>query len=264
MNRSVLIAIVIMALTLAGCAGKKTPTFHAHYYPECYDPIDRLCKDQSKSSEVKGAAAGALLGAIGGAIIGGLATGKVQGALVGGAAGALAGGAIGYYKAHLDKIKDRDQRLAEYQKLLGESSRSWDIERASVEKAYSCYREQIRLLKKQVVNKSISREEFLARMNEIQSGLNNINEYWADAQTRMDARIADGESFLKRQELEDQKLAQQKRLQAQRQLQAQRKRTADQRAKKNSDVANLNSLKNSTTTEFQDLKKYLGVSKTLA
>ncbi|MBQ7606697.1 MAG: hypothetical protein IJU76_01770 [Desulfovibrionaceae bacterium] len=265
MNRSALSCALVLALCLSACAPRqKAPAFHAYYYPECYDPIERLCKDQSYAQEAKGAATGALIGAAGGALLGGILRGDLKGALVGGAIGAAAGGAVGFFKARLDKIQDREQRLNEYQRILGENSRNWDLERSSVERAYMCYREQIRHLKRLVVNKQISKQEFMARMNEIQAGLNNINTYWADAQTRMDARIADGEAFLAQQEEQDRKLAAQKRQIAQRQIQQQRQRTSSQRSKKNREVSAVNNLKNSTSTELDELMRYAQTSKEFA
>lgn len=246
-----IVALIIMALALGGCGVKsKVPQFHPQYYPACYDPIEKLCRDQDHSGEIKSAAVGGLFGAIGGAIVGGLSTGKVEGALVGAGVGAAAGATIGFFKARLEKIQDREQRLVEYQKILGENSASWDLERASVEKAYQCYGEQIRLLKQQARKKLISKEEFLARMNEIKAGLDNINTYWANAQTRMDSRIADGEAFLTQQEAEDNKLAAAQRQKAQRQLQAQRKNTQAQRSKKQKDVAQINSVRDDVNKQY--------------
>ncbi|MBQ9406669.1 MAG: glycine zipper 2TM domain-containing protein [Desulfovibrio sp.] len=257
--------LLVLTFALVGCGAKAhAPQFHAQYYPQCYDPIDKLCKDQEHGSEVKSAAVGGLLGAIGGAVIGGLTSRDVRGALIGAAAGGVAGATIGFFKARLEKIQDRDQRLAEYQKILGENSESWDLERASVEKAYLCYGEQIRHLKMLAKKKQISREEFLARMHEIKAGIENINTYWANAQTRMDSRLADGEAFLTRQEAEDKKLAAARRHAAHRQVQAQRQNTQRQRDKKNSDVAKLNSLRDSVTQELQDTDMYFKTSKEFA
>ena len=90
-------------------------------------------------------------------------------------------------------------------------------------------------------------------MDEIKAGLNNINTYWANAQTRMDSNIADGEAFLAQQEAEDQKIAAAQRKQAQLQLQAQRRNTANQRAKKNKDVAVMNDLRDSTNAALKEV-----------
>lgn len=191
-----------IALPLGGCASKTTPTFTAKYYPECYDPIDKLCKDQSNKEEVKGAVAGGIIGALGGAIVGGLTTGKVEGALVGAGVGAAAGAVTGFFAARLNKIKDQEQRLAEYQNMLGEQAKGWDLEAASVENAYQCYSQQIDLLQAGYKSKQISREAFQERMAEIKAGIEHINTYWADAQHRMDSTLADSNSWLSQQEAE--------------------------------------------------------------
>lgn len=188
---------VMLAFSLAGCGAKQTaPEFNPQYYPACYDPIAKLCKDQDNSSEIKGAATGAAIGALGGALAGGLSSGSWKGAAVGAAAGAVAGGMTGFFTARLAKISDRNERLEAYLKDLDAASKNWDLEAASVEKAYKCYREQIALLKKNYQEKKISREDFSARMDEIKAGLENIDKYWADAQHRIDASIADSANFL--------------------------------------------------------------------
>lgn len=239
--------LAFFAFSLVGCATQNaTPSFNARYYPQCYDPIAKLCKDQDNSQEVSGATTGALLGALGGAIIGGLASKDVKGAAIGAAAGAVAGGLTGYFATRLSKIRDRDQRLAEYQKILGENSRNWDLERASVEKAYKCYGEQIDLLIKAARDKKISKADFLARMNDIKSGIEYINTYWADSQHRMDTRLADGESFLQQQEAEDRKLAQAQRVQAQKSMKATRVAQQKQKSKKVADASRTNAVKKHT------------------
>ncbi len=208
MNRHKSVAWIICAIlvfSLFGCGAKQNaPEFQAQYYPECYDPIAKLCKDQDNSKELKSAAAGAALGALGGAIVGGVASGDWKGAAVGAVAGAAVGGLTGFFTSRLSKINDRKARLAEYQKLLGEASKGWDLERASVEKAYDCYKRQVLALQKAVKEKKIKKEEFLARMSEIKAGIENINTYWADAEARIDENLADGEKFIAQQEKEDQ------------------------------------------------------------
>ncbi|WP_294557893.1 lipoprotein [uncultured Mailhella sp.] len=244
---------VMLVFSLTGCGTKQAvPVFQANYYPECYDPIARLCKDQDNSQEIKGAATGAVVGALGGALIGGLTSKDWKGAAIGATAGALAGGVTGFFSARLMKINDRNERLKEYQNILGESSRGWDLERASVEKAYKCYRDQITVLTRAAKAKKISKEEFLARMKEIQGGIENINTYWADSQTRMDERLADGEAFLKQQEQEDLQLAKAKQRQAQKDLQKVRNATTRQKNKMVSDTARVNKAKAQTEKDLQD------------
>lgn len=260
---------VMFVFSLAGCASKQAvPPFEARYYPQCYDPIEKLCKDQDNSQEIKEGIGGAVIGALGGAVIGAIATGDWKGAAVGAAAGAAAGGVTGFFHARLSKIEDRKERLAEYQKMLGENSQGWDLERASVEKSYQCYREQIALLQKAVKAKKISKEEFLARANEIKEGIEHINTYWADSQTRMDERLADGEAFLKHEEEENMKLAKAQQRQAQKDTQKLRKATASQKSKVQKEYALTNALKEKTETDFADAlaqaREYLGVTEELA
>ena len=53
---------VALTFSLVGCGPKQTaPVFQAQYYPECYDPIAKLCKDQDNTQEVKGAALATVL-----------------------------------------------------------------------------------------------------------------------------------------------------------------------------------------------------------
>lgn len=244
-----------LALVLGGCATKTVPTFTAKYYPECYDPIDKLCKDQSNQSEAKGAVAGGLLGALGGAIVGGLATGKVEGALVGAGVGAAAGAVTGFFAARLNKIKDQEKRLAEYQNILGEKSKGWDLERASVEKAYKCYGEQIDLLTKAMRNKKISREEFKARMQEIKDGIEHINTYWADAQTRMDESLADGDKWLLQEDAAAAKAAQAK--QAAQRVSRQKKNTAQLKQTTTAQNGKVNEVKSATEGKLVAALQYL-------
>lgn len=197
MKKIALLAAVTLAVGITGCTTSKVPTIDAKYYPECYDPIDKLCKDQDNSSEVKSAVGGAVIGALGGALVGALSSeDKGKGALIGAVAGAVVGGAAGFFKARLEKIADREKRLEEYKVALGEVAASMDLETASVEKALDCYIKQIALLKKGYKSKSVSEEEFLARMDEIKAGINNINTYWSDASKRIDEQLADGQQFI--------------------------------------------------------------------
>ena len=248
---------VALVMGTFGCAGKQAPTFNAKYYPECYDPIDKLCKDQSNQQEVKGAVTGGLIGALGGALVGGLTTGKVEGALIGAAAGAATGALTGFFAARLSKIKEQDKRLAEYQTMLGERSQGWDLERASVERAYDCYGKQIKLLKQQVQSKRITREEFLARMTEIKEGVNNINTYWADAQHRMDETLADGDKWLAEEDAAAAKANQQRQMAAR--LNRQKQNTARLRSNTIANNNKTNQMQNNTMTALNDLQKYADV-----
>lgn len=215
MKRKVLLlSAMTLAMGMFGCSTSNVPQIEAKYYPQCYDPIAKLCKDQDNSAEVKSAVVGGLIGAASGALIGGLTSKDKKGALIGAAAGAVAGAAAGFFKARLEKIQDREQRLAEYQTILGEVSAHWDLEKASVETALNCYDEQVNILQNLIKEKKISKEEFLDRMNEIKQGLENIETYWADASTKVDTQMADGEKFLEEEEARIQAEEQAKKLKA--------------------------------------------------
>lgn len=237
MKKNILLWLsVCTVLGTVGCSTSKVPQIEAKYYPECYDPIAKLCKDEDNSDEIKSAAVGGVIGAIGGALIGGLASKDKKGALIGAAVGAVAGAATGFFKARLDKINDRDQRLAEYQKILGDVSSQWDLRKSSVEVALDCYDKQITVLENLVRDKKISEKEFLERMNEIKQGLDNIKTYWADATTNVNADLADGEKFLEEEErriAEDEKAKQIKAQEAKKQREKLRKqKLASQNQKK--------------------------------
>lgn len=237
MKKNILLWLsVCTVLGTVGCSTSKVPQIEAKYYPECYDPIAKLCKDEDNSDEIKSAAVGGVIGAIGGALIGGLASKDKKGALIGAAVGAVAGAATGFFKARLDKINDRDQRLAEYQKILGDVSSQWDLRKSSVEVALDCYDKQITVLENLVRDKKISEKEFLERMNEIKQGLDNIKTYWADATTNVNADLADGEKFLEEEErriAEEEKAKQIKAQEAKKQREKLRKqKLASQNQKK--------------------------------
>jgi len=234
-SRLFLLSAMTLAIGLFGCSTSRVPQIEAKYYPQCYDPIAKLCKDQDNSNEVKSSVVGGIFGAVGGAVIGGLASkDKKKGALIGALAGAAVGASVGFFKARLEKIEDREQRLAEYQTILGEVSDQWDLEKASVETAYKCYGEQISILEELFKNKKISKEEFLERMNEIKQGLDNIQIYWADASTNIDSQMADGEKFLEEEEARIKAEEDAKKLQAQK---ARKQREALMRQKKNRELA---------------------------
>ena len=47
-------------------------------------------------------------------------------------------------------------------------------------------------------------------MDEIDAGIENINTYWADAQSRIDQRIANGRAFLESQDKDDKRASKNK------------------------------------------------------
>lgn len=250
------IAVILsfmLVFSLTACGNKDTaPVLEANYYPDCYDPIEKLCKDQGYVQKIKGAVIGATVGAVSGALIGALSL-DATGAATYAAMGAIAGAIGGYFTARLMMITDRNKLMEEYQKILGENSKDWDFNRASVEKAYRCYRKQIAMLTGAAKAKKISKEEFLARMNEVKAGIENINTYWADSQTGMDARFADGESFLKAQEKSDKKLLAGKELrQAEQDVQKMRSSAKQHKNKIHGEFALVDKVKERTEKEYQD------------
>lgn len=240
--------VLAFAFVICGCAGRNVPTFNAKYYPECYDPIEKLCKDESYQREINETVGGAAIGALTGALVGVLATGDWRGAVAGAGAGALAGGLGGYFHARYAKIQEQEKRLAQYQKDLGEQAQRWDLERASVEKSYQCYNKQIDLLKQAWKKKQISRETFLERSREIKAGIEYVNNFWADAENRMNSTVADGEKYLADEE---------KQVRDQKQFQAARARTNAARNRNNQANSNVTVLKNDTNKKVAMLDDVL-------
>ena len=245
---SVCVLSAALAISLVGCGGKKTPVFEPQYYPDCYDPIEKLCKDEDNSKEVKSSVMGAIIGGIGGAVVGGLATGKWQGAAVGAAAGAGAGALTGFFHAKLSKIKDQNERLAAFKQELGSIADSMDLKAASVESAFRCYEEQITLAEEAYKNGQYSKEEFLARMDEIRAGVENVNQYWADESAKFDENMADGDAFIQEEEKKAAELkAKEKALAEQARKEAELKAIAAKKAKEEKSekfVAMSDSIKN--------------------
>ncbi len=255
MKKIVTAGVIALSVTMFGCTTKQAPTIEARYYPECYDPIEKLCKDQDNSNEIKSAVVGGLLGAVAGGVVGGLTSkDKKKGVIAGAVTGAVVGAAAGFFKARLEKIHDQEQRLAEYQNILGERAANWDLERASVEKAYDCYDEQINILKDLIRNKKISEEEFIDRAKEIKAGLDNINTYWADAKNRMESELGDGQSFLAEEEAKAAELAAAKKKTTQQKIKNSLAKTAD--IKKKNTAAN-NKIDNKGKTVNKNLENLL-------
>ena len=191
----------MLVFSLAGC-GPKGPgsNFHPQYYPECYDPIARLCQDRDKTERAKATGFGALTGAVGGALIGLLATGDARGAAAGAVAGAVAGGITGYIYQSVREIKDQERRLQEFQRVLGEEGRNLDLQHASVLKSFRCYQEQINIVKARYKSGSMSREEARARFDEIHKGLDILKAYWDERGQEFDANAAQADNFIQEQD----------------------------------------------------------------
>ena len=90
-----LVFILVGGLLFSGCTSRYgEQRTRVNYYPQCYEPVNQLRKDENSTG--KSTAAGAAGGALLGALIGGLATGKVEGALAGAVAGGAAGAAYSF------------------------------------------------------------------------------------------------------------------------------------------------------------------------
>ncbi len=251
--------VIMIAFSILACAGRSTPTFNTKYYPDCYDPIDKLCKDESYQQEIKETVGGAVIGALGGALVGLLATGgDWRGAAAGAVGGAVAGGAAGFFHARYQKIQDQNARLEAYQKDLGQQADRWGLERASVEKSYQCYRNQMRVLTTSWKNKQISKQAFLDRAAEIKAGVEHINTFWADAENRMNTTMVDGEKFI----ADEEKAAKDQAIKNRARATASRSKSTFSRQR--SANSNINALKNETNTDLVALNKLVEASNELA
>ena len=190
----------LLILGLVGCAPTaKKAEFHANYYPECYDPITKLCKEEDHAQEIKTATKTALVPGFASFLITLALTRDIKTAAQVGLPTFFLSASAGYFTEHLKKVKD-NERMAEYQKLLGQNSKGWDQTRITLEQSYQCYKKQINLLTQQMKAKKIDKVEFLARMDEIEHGITEIKTYSSSAHAKIDARLADGETFLKKQQ----------------------------------------------------------------
>lgn len=213
LKKTSFLALIMLSLVLVGCAPKgPTTNFKAQYYPECFDPIDRLCKDQDNTAKMKSAGAGALLGGLTGAVIGAATTGKWQGALAGAAIGAAAGGVAGYAYQHIKEIKDQNERLEAYKAQFGKEAEDLNLQKASVLSAYKCYQEQIKRLKEGMKNGSIKKDEAKARIAEISKGLEELKKFWDDRSTQFAAQQQEADNIMIEEEKKATTAAAKKRL----------------------------------------------------
>lgn len=60
MKKLGVIVCAVLATSLIGCSSNKLAQFDGHYYPQCYDPIAKLCLDQDNAVEGTGALADSL------------------------------------------------------------------------------------------------------------------------------------------------------------------------------------------------------------
>lgn len=193
---SLKVACLCVALALTGCSSTKNlADFNPNYYPQCYDPIAKLCRDSDYGNELRDTVSGALIGAVLGALVG-AATGKSENAAIGAAVGAGVGAVGGFAKAKIDKYQDQNQRLEQLHAMLGEEYQTLDLEKSSVEAALRCYAQEINKIKKAVRNKKMSKEEALSRMNEIKIGMYNLKQFWTEKSATVDAHIKDYDDFI--------------------------------------------------------------------
>ena len=194
-----LVALPLMFLTLSlGACAPKGPTtnFRGQYYPQCFDPITRLCQDQDNTEKAKSAGKGALLGALTGALIGAAATGKWQGAVAGAAAGAAVGGVAGYAYQHIQQIKDQEERLEAYRTQFGKEAQDLDLQKASTLSAYKCYQEQMQILREGIRSGRIGKSEAKARAAEIRAGLEELKKFWEERTNQFDANQGEVDRIL--------------------------------------------------------------------
>lgn len=195
-----LTALLVATPPLSACSGSSYPArqTEVNYYPQCYQPIDRLRQDENLTTNttVGGAVGGALLGAL----IGGLTSGKVEGALVGAAAGGAAGAVGGnIYGKRQTQARDADY-LQQYARSLGEDAASMNRATAAAKVSMRCYDQQFRLATNQYRAGSISRSEFEARYQEIRSGLQETSAILGSTATTMQERDREYQATLQRQE----------------------------------------------------------------
>lgn len=169
------ICAVCLVIFASGCAQHNIApqTTTVAYYPECYQPIDALRKDNDNTttSTVIGSVTGAVLGGI----VGALTTGKVSGALIGAGAGAVAGGAIGYASARQKAITDARARYESYVTDISTDISKLDQITLAAKASTACYEQQFDKLTVQFKEKQISTEEYKLRYAEIRSGLSEAS-----------------------------------------------------------------------------------------
>ena len=196
-RKLVALLLIVLTMSLGACAPKgPTTNFRGQYYPQCFDPITRLCQDQDNSAKAKSAGAGALLGALAGAVVGAASTGKWQGAVAGAAIGAAAGGVAGYVYQHIQQIKDQERRLEAYREQFGKEAQDLDLQKASTLSAYKCYQEQMQILKENVKEGKISKTEAKARAAEIRAGLEELKKFWEERTAQFDANQSEVDRIL--------------------------------------------------------------------
>lgn len=164
-----LLVLAFLVSTLCGCSSKygKQETL-VNYYPQCYDPIQKLRDDETSTTNQT--VGGAALGALFGGVVGALTTGKVEGALVGAAAGGVAGGVAGNMIAKKRQIADENARMSSYLRDLDGDIAGLNIVSASARTSLQCYEKQFSLLIKGYKEKRITQDQLRSMYAEIRSG----------------------------------------------------------------------------------------------
>lgn len=171
MRRSLcLLVSAALAVSLSsGCASKYgTQKTEVHYYPACYDPIQKLRKEEKSVTD--STVGGSAVGALGGALLGVLVTGKAEGALIGAVAGAAGGAVVGNQLAKNRQIASQNQRMAAYLNDLDGSIANLNIVSASARSSLQCYDRQFKLLVTAIRKKRVTHAEAQRMFAEIRSG----------------------------------------------------------------------------------------------
>ena len=165
----VILVLCLASLGLSGCASKYgEQTAIVQSYPDCYEPIRTLRKEEHRVARTTaGAAVG---GGILGAVVGGL-TGGTRGAIQGATVGALAGGAGGYFYAVNQQSKDENARMARYLQDINGDISGLNIATASARMSIQCYEQKFSMSLAQYKEKTLSREQLEASYKEIKSGV---------------------------------------------------------------------------------------------
>lgn len=165
-----LIWLALLSFMATGCTSKYGPQLTtANYYPQCYQPIAELRKDENSAATAT--ATGAVGGALLGALIGGLVTGKAQGAAIGAVAGGAGGAVAGHAYGKNQQGKRDQQKLASYLQQLDGESANMDRATAAAKVAVRCYDSQFTKAAADLKSGRITKQDFTNRYGEIRSGL---------------------------------------------------------------------------------------------
>lgn len=166
----ILAAFALLCFMATGCTSKYGPQLTTvNYYPQCYQPISELRKDENSAGN--SAAVGAGVGVLLGALIGGLATGKAEGALVGAAAGGATGAVAGHAYGKNQQEKNDQQKVNAYLEQLDGESSSMDRATAAAKVSTQCYDSQFKQAAADFKSGQLTRQDFSDRYAEIRTGL---------------------------------------------------------------------------------------------